>query len=201
MDMNINILLFEEFEPLDVFGPFEVFFNTPDARTRLFCLDGPQVVCGAGHVPVSAVGPNEIDHHGVLLIPGGDGTRPLSKDRQWLDRLRELSSEAAQVLTVCTGSALLAATGLLDGRRATSNDLAFDWVTSVSDRVTWIRDARWTVDGNFRTSSGISAGIDMALSFIEDIVGPDAADRATTEMEYVRNRDSNFDPFSWPDTH
>ena len=201
MDMNINILLFEEFEPLDVFGPFEVFFNTPSVRTRLFCLDGPQVVCGAGHVPVSAIGPNEIDHRGVLLIPGGDGTRPLSKDRQWLDRLRDLSCEASHVLTVCTGSALLAATGLLDGRRATSNDLAFDWVTSVSDRVTWIRDARWTVDGNFRTSSGISAGIDMALSFIEDMVGPDAADRATAEMEYVRNQDSNFDPFSRSNTH
>ena len=157
--------------------------------------------CGAGHVPVSAVVPNEIDRHRVLLIPGGDGTRPLSKDRQWLDRLRELSSEASRVLTVCTGSALLAATGLLDGCRAASNGLTFDWVTSVSDRVTWIRDARWTVDGNFRTSSGISAGIDMALSFIEDMVGPDAADRATTEMEYVRNQDSNFDPFSRSNTH
>ena len=201
MDMNINILLFEEFEPLDVFGPFEVFFNTLGVRTRLFCPDGPQVVCGAGRVPVSAVGPNEIDHRGVLLIPGGDGTRPLSKDRRWLDRLGELASEASQVLTVCTGSALLAATGLLDGRRATSNDLAFDWVTSVSDQVTWIRDARWIVDGNFRTSSGISAGIDMALSFIEDMVGPDAADRATTEMEYIRNQDSNFDPFSRSNTH
>ena len=159
------------------------------------------MVCGAGHVPVSAVGPNEIDHRGVLLIPGGDGTRPLSKDRQWLDRLGELASEASQVLTVCTGSALLAATGLLDGCRATSNDLAFDWVTSVSERVTWIRDARWIVDGNFRTSSGISAGIDMALSFVEDMVGPDAADRATTEMEYIRNQDSNFDTFSLSNTH
>ena len=80
------------------------------------------------------------------------------------------------MLTVCTGSALLAATGLLDGCRAASNGLTFDWVTSVSDRVTWIRDAHWIVDGNFRTSSGISAGIDMALSFVQDLVGSDAAD-------------------------
>ena len=158
--------------------------------------------CGAGHVPVSAVVPNEIDRHRVLLIPGGDGTRPLSKDRQWLDRLRELSSEASRVLTVCTGSALLAATGLLDGCRAASNGLTFDWVTSVSDRVTWIRDAHWIVDGNFRTSSGISAGIDMALSFVQDLVGSDAADQATTEMEYIRNRNSNFaPPFSRSNTH
>lgn len=199
MGMNINIVLFDGFEPLDVFGPLEVFLHTPNARTRLISLDGPRVEHGAGGVPVAAAGTDEIDHHGVLLIPGGPGTRPLSKDRRWLNQLGRLAAEASQVLTVCTGSALLAATGLLDNRRATSNDRSFDWVTSVNSRVNWIKRARWIVDGNFRTSSGVSAGIDMALSFVEDMAGSVIADRAAAEMEYIRNRDPSFDPFSQPD--
>ena len=90
----------------------------------------------------------------------------------------------------------MAAAGVLDGRRATSNDLAFDWVVGTEKRVNWVKDARWVVDGKFRTSSGISAGIDMALAFVEDTCGPEAADRASMQMEYIRNRDSGYDPFA-----
>ena len=100
------------------------------------------------------------------------------------------------MLTVCTGSALLAAAGALDGRRATSNDLAFDWVVSTGERVDWIKEARWVVDGKFRTSSGISAGIDMALDYVEDTCGPETADKASTQMEYIRNRESGYDAFA-----
>ena len=196
MGLDINIVVFDGFEPLDVFGPFEVFVNTDDARVRLFSLDGPGVKVGEGGVRVEAVGPEAIDPKGVLLIPGGSGTRTLVGNDQWIGQLAGLAAQSPQVMTVCTGSALLAAAGVLDGRRATSNDLAFDWVVSMGERVDWIKDARWVVDGKFRTSSGISAGIDMALAFVEDTCGSDAADKASTQMEYIRNRDSGYDPFA-----
>ncbi|PKV09456.1 DJ-1/PfpI family protein [Bifidobacterium asteroides] len=196
MGLDINIVVFDGFEPLDVFGPFEVFVNTDDARVRLFSLDGPGVKVGEGGVRVEAVGPEAIDPKGVLLIPGGSGTRTLVGNDQWIGQLAGLAAQSPQVITVCTGSALLAAAGVLDGRRATSNDLAFDWVVSMGERVDWIKDARWVVDGKFRTSSGISAGIDMALAFVEDTCGSDAADKASTQMEYIRNRDSGYDPFA-----
>ena len=196
MGMDINIAVFDGFEPLDVFGPFEVFINTDGARVRLFSLDGPGVKVGEGGVRVEAVGPEAIDPKGVLLIPGGSGTRTLVGNDQWIGQLADLAARSSQVMTVCTGSALLAAAGVLDGRRATSNDLAFDWVVSTGERVDWTKDARWVVDGKFRTSSGISAGIDMALAFVEDTCGPEAVDKASTQMEYIRNRDSGYDPFA-----
>ena len=151
---------------------------------------------GEGGVRVETVGPEDINSQGVLLIPGGSGTRTLVGDDQWTGQLASLAARSPQVMTVCTGSALLAAAGVLDGRRATSNDLAFDWVVSTGERVDWIKDARWVVDGKFRTSSGISAGIDMALAFVEEACGSEAADKASMQMEYIRNRDSGYDPFA-----
>lgn len=196
MGLDINIVVFDGFEPLDVFGPFEVFINTDGARVRLFSLVGSSVIVGGGGVRVEAVGSKEIDPRGVLLIPGGIGTRTLVKNDQWIRQLADLAARSPQVMSVCTGSALLAAAGVLDGRRATSNDLAFDWVVSTGERVDWIKDARWVVDGKFRTSSGISAGIDMALAFVEDTCGPEAANNASMQMEYIRSRDSGYDPFA-----
>ena len=196
MGLDVNIVVFDGFEPLDVFGPFEVFINTDGARVRLFSLDGPGMKVGEGGVRVETVGPEDINSQGVLLIPGGSGTRTLVGDDQWTGQLASLASRSPQVMTVCTGSALLAAAGVLDGRRATSNDLAFDWVVSTGKHVDWIKDARWVVDGKFRTSSGISAGIDMALAFVEETCGSEAAEKASMQMEYIRNRDSGYDPFA-----
>lgn len=194
--MEINIALFEGFEPLDVFGPFEVFAHVEGIHIHLFSLDGSRVVSGFGGVRVATAKPENIDCQGILLVPGGPGTRGLVKNLQLIGLLRDLAGQASQVLTVCTGSALLAATGLLNGRRATSNDLAFNWVAGVNDQVIWVRQARWVADGDIWTSSGISAGIDMTLSFLEDIVGTDAVDMVCTRMEYIRNRDPGFDPFA-----
>jgi transcriptional regulator GlxA family with amidase domain len=98
--------------------------------------------------------------------------------------------------TVCTGSALLARTGLLDGRPATSNKLAWDWVVQQGPRVRWQRRARWVDDGNVLTSSGVSAGIDMALSLVERLNGREMAITSARNMEYVWNLDPANDPFA-----
>jgi transcriptional regulator GlxA family with amidase domain len=110
--------------------------------------------------------------------------------------LRARAQEARFVASVCTGSALLAKAGLLDGKRATSTKLAFAWVVKQGPRVKWIRKARWVQDGNVFTSSGVSAGMDMALGVIQHIFGLDTALGVARRAEYIWNEDKSFDPFA-----
>ena len=124
------------------------------------------------------------------------GTRPLVKDKAFLARLKEKAEGAEYVLTVCTGSALLAGTGLLDGRKATSNKMAFEWVKSCGEKVLWQPSARWTADGKYYTASGVSAGIDMALGFMWDRFGAEKARTIARNTEYVWNSDPEKDPFA-----
>ena len=93
------------------------------------------------------------------------------------------------MLAVCTGSALLAKAGLLAGRRATTNDLAFDWTASLGRDVHWVRRARWVKDGTIYTSAGVSAGIDMEPGFVSDLYGEAEARGICRSMSYRWNRD------------
>ena len=113
-----------------------------------------------------------------------------------IDFIRSRSSEAEIVMSVCTGAALLARAGLLDGRRATTNKRAFAWPVSQGPYVNWIRQARWIEDGKFVTSSGISAGIDMALAVIGRRYGGETAGDIAAAMEYEWHRDAHWDPFA-----
>ena len=91
---------------------------------------------------------------------------------------------------------LLAKAGILDGRRATTNKVAFAWVASQSSRVDWQKTARWVVDGKFMTSSGVSAGTDMALGLVEKLYGRAMADSVARAAEYRWNNDPADDPFA-----
>ena len=102
----------------------------------------------------------------VMLVPGGIGTRREVNNTKLLEWLVRRAAEAEIVTSVCTGAALLARAGLLDGHRATTNKLSFKWVTEQGPAVEWIKQARWVEDGKFATSSGVSAGIDMTLALI-----------------------------------
>jgi transcriptional regulator GlxA family with amidase domain len=124
------------------------------------------------------------------------GTRTLVQDADFIAGLRKLCESALYVLTVCTGSALLAKTGLLDGRRATTNKMSFGWASSHGEQVLWEKRARWVADGKYRTSSGVSAGIDMTLGFIEERHGKRAAVEAARQIEYIWNDDREHDPFT-----
>lgn len=134
----------------------------------------------------------------VLMIPGGMGARQEVNNDVLLAFLRTRSAEACWSTSVCTGSALLAKAGLLDGHRATSNKLAFDWATSQSPNVRWQRESRWVVDSPFMTSSGVSAGIDMALALVEQLYDRATAERIAKTAEYVWNDDPSSDPFALP---
>lgn len=100
------------------------------------------------------------------------------------------------MLSVCTGSGLLAKTGLLKGKQATSNKMAFDWVCSLDNDVVQIRNARWTNDGKIYTSSGVSAGIDMTLGFVSDVHGFKLAEDTAKYIEYIWSKDKDNDPFA-----
>jgi putative intracellular protease/amidase len=138
----------------------------------------------------------EIDTPGIILIPGGMGTRTLVNDKDFIRQIKSLSEKAHYVLTVCTGSALLAKTGLLNGMKATSNKKVFEWSSSNGAEVIWVKQARWVKDGKYYTSSGVSAGIDMALGFISDFHGLETSKTIAHDIEYIWNADRNNDPFA-----
>jgi transcriptional regulator GlxA family with amidase domain len=130
------------------------------------------------------------------LVPGGFGTRREVGNGALLQWLAGASERAEVVASVCTGSALLAKAGVLDGRRATTNKNAFDWVVSQGPKVQWQGRARWVEDGKFITSSGVSAGTDMALALIARLCGIAQARQVAHWAEYVWNEDSTDDPFA-----
>ena len=194
---SIGVVLFPGFELLDVFGPLEMFGMAPDN------FEIHMVAEEAGIVK-SRQGPKSVVEHGfdnhprfdLLLVPGGPGTRTEVDNDRLLHWLRDQSNIAEYTLSVCTGSALLAKAGILDGRRATTNKRAFEWATAQNNNVTWVKEARWVEDKNVFTSSGISAGMDMSLAVIGKLLGEDTAEQIATWAEYEWHRDASWDPFA-----
>ncbi|KAK3365120.1 class I glutamine amidotransferase-like protein [Lasiosphaeria ovina] len=136
----------------------------------------------------------------VLLVPGGIGNVALEQANNTSveDFIRQRYPKLDYLVSVCTGAGSLAKAGVLEGRRATSNKGAWDWVTKQGTNVTWVPSARWVVDGNIWTSSGVSAGIDMAYAFMSHVYGAD--DQALIDtmngIEYAPHLDAHWDPFS-----
>ncbi len=128
-------------------------------------------------------------------MPGGIGTFPELANEKLMAFLRDRSRGARITASVCTGSALLAKSGVLDGHRATSNKQVFSLATAQSDAVEWIEAARWVDDGAVVTSSGVSAGMDMALAIIARLFGIETAEAIAVGTEYTWHRDANVDPF------
>ncbi|KAF2841292.1 class I glutamine amidotransferase-like protein [Patellaria atrata CBS 101060] len=133
----------------------------------------------------------------VVLTPGGSGTRNLNVTQPHVDFLAERwdHPELKYMMTVCTGTALLSRTGKIDGMNATTNKAAFKWVSSQRPQVNWIGKARWVVDGKLWTSSGVSAGGDMMLGWLEMMYGHDEFVRVKNMMEWNYLGQSE-DPFA-----
>ena len=194
--MEVAVLLFEDFETLDVFGPVEIFGRLVDLYTvKFYSLNGGQVKNKHG-VSILTEKLEMINSNiEVFLIPGGFGTRKEVGNKLLIDAIKGISTFSSFVLTVCTGSALLARTKLLDGKKATSNKRAFTWVMTNGANVLWNKKARWTVDGKYYTSSGVSAGMDMALGFLADRHGIEFARKIAFEIEYNWTEDKDNDKF------
>lgn len=195
--LTTAILLFDQFELLDVFGPAEMFgllkseFELELIGTRagpIPSYQGPEAVATRRFSDVT-----DLD---LLLVPGGLGARTEVGNEELLAWLSRIAETTEYVTTVCTGAALIAKAGLLDGRRATTNKSVFDWVASQGAGADWVYEARWVEDGKFWTSSGVSAGIDMALALIERIAGRKTAEQTAIAAEYEWHRDPSWDPFA-----
>jgi transcriptional regulator GlxA family with amidase domain len=194
---RIGVVLFEGFELLDVFGPLEVYGILDEEFSILTIGPGAEPVASSGGpavaVDVSYVDAPVVD---IVLVPGGIGTRALVGDEAFCSWLRQWAGACDYVTSVCTGSGVLAAAGLLDGYRATSNKRAFAWATAQSDAVTWVAEARWVADRDRWTSSGVAAGIDMALGLVAHLLGEPRAADVADRIEYEWHRDATWDPFA-----
>ena len=193
----LDAVVFPGFELLDLFGPLEFFGMLPgQVQVRLLAQKRGGISSHQGPEVLAQESLDTASQGDILLIPGGLGTRREVDNSAFIDSLRERAQQSTWVATVCTGSALLARTGLLDGRRATSNKLAMEWVRTQGPRVSWIDAARWVEDGTFFTSSGVSAGMDMSLGLVQKIWGRETSLRLAHYAEYVWQEDKDVDPFS-----
>lgn len=193
---SIGIVIFNDFETLDVFGPVQMWGRLPGHRLVFISPDGRPARSLQGAVIEAHYSFENAPQSDILMVPGGMGTRELSGDPTFLAFVRKQHQQTSWTTSVCTGAAILARAGVLDGRRATTNKVAFEWVASQSGKVRWIRKARWVVDGKLITSSGVSAGIDMALSLVSRIYGRGAAEEVASVAEYRWNDDPENDPFA-----
>lgn len=202
--LTIGAVMYPGFEMLDMFGPLEMFSMITDAAVDIVMIAqddtpvvtamgqditrGPRVTPDCSFSTAPAVD--------VLLIPGGFGTLPQLENPAMLDFLRSAAAQASLVCSVCTGSVLLARAGLLDGRAATSNKQFFALATMEEADVRWVEGARWVEDGQYFTSSGVSAGMDMSLAVIARLYGEAAATTIADQAEYSWHRDADSDPFT-----
>ncbi|PKB66059.1 MAG: hypothetical protein BZY81_08265 [SAR202 cluster bacterium Io17-Chloro-G4] len=217
---TVAAVVIDKMAPLDLWGPiqaFQVAFATnpdeptkPDSSKPLYKVitlgeaKGP-VATGSGTGPAVMVDHSFTDDvdYDILLIPGGQGTRDLVNDADFIDSLKSACGKADIIATVCTGAGLLAKTGILDGKEATSNKTAWSWVLEQNSKVNWNGSPRWVdlVDGASQTgiitSAGVSAGIDMALALIAKLDGEQVAKNASVIMEYSRLTDPAKDEFAY----
>lgn len=190
---NLTVVFFPGFETIDAMGPVEMLGNLADSM-RFVSLDGGIVKSAQGVSVMTEKFVSE-DPVRILLVPGA-APQVLPKEKAFFEAGKAAAQKAEYVLTVCTGSFLVAQTGLLKGRKATSNKKALPMVMKRVPDVNWQKKARWVADGKFYTSSGITAGMDMALGFIADRYGENEARRIAAFTEYRRSADPADDPFT-----
>ena len=193
---HVAVLLFDDFETLDVFGPVEIFgVLKTEYKVSFYSTCGGLVKNNHGVAVDSQPLENIKKGVDIFLIPGGYGTRIEVNNVDFISSVKQIAEASKNVLTVCTGTALLAKTGLLDNKEATSNKRAFDWVMSTGPNVLWIKKARWMVAGKYYTSSGVSAGMDMTLGFLQDRHGIEFARNVAYTIEYNWQEDKEEDGF------
>ncbi|SPJ28042.1 DJ-1/PfpI family protein [Falsiruegeria mediterranea] len=194
---KIAALIFPGFELLDVFGPMEMFGLLPEEYAlELIAENRGPVASNQGLSAYATATTADGMNHDILFVPGGAGTRREVENASLVAWIDKASQHAEFTLSVCTGSALLARAGILDNRRATTNKAAFSWVASQGPGVDWVPRARWVEDGNILTSSGVSAGMDMALGAIQRMHGRDRALEVAKWCEYTWQEDRDHDPFA-----
>ncbi|KAK7049310.1 hypothetical protein VNI00_005911 [Paramarasmius palmivorus] len=197
------MLLFPAFEALDVFGPLGalnglsrnysmnlyLISNSTDPVSTALRVNPQNSNFSESIVPTHTFEnpPPKLD---ILFVPGGGGTRAPDLDRH-IAYIRDTYPSLQYILSVCTGSWLLARAGVLDGKNATSNKRAWAGREALGNGTKWIAHARWVTDGNVWTSSGVSAGIDATLAWVSAVYGDDVASGIANGMEYPRHTNAS----------
>lgn len=179
--MDIACLVFDHITALDLVGPCEVLAQLPGVKLRFVAKERGVVRADGGMGITADHALDELTACDLLLVPGGFGARKLQSDERVLAWLRAIDATTRTTVTICTGSILLAAAGLLRGRRATTHwaffeDLAKYGAEPVSERI--VRD------GKYACSAGVSAGIDLALSLAIELSGRPMAEAIQLAIEY-----------------
>jgi putative intracellular protease/amidase len=216
--LKIGILVFPDFEPIDVWGFIEAFSiarfigsDYADSKPRPFeiVLISNQLSDGVAALPAPVqsyngpkVAPDLFRNQAqgaklhLLMIPGGHGTGALltkgpepGSPKALLEWVRTMDRVTPIICSVCTGAAVLAAAGVLDGKPAATNHQAFDWVTPFGPRVLWDSVSRWVDAGKYVTSAGVSAGTDMGFYLVKRLCGRAVAEAAALAAEYDWHRD------------
>ena len=180
--MQIAILIFEKLTVLDAIGPYEVLRSVPGWEVRIVGPRAGPVRADSGALGLVAdYSIDEITEPDIVLVPGGEGNRPLLSDERVLGWLRDVDKTTRWTTSVCTGSLVLGAAGLLEGKRATSHWLYLDRLREYGAEPT---AQRVVEDGKVITAAGVSSGIDMALGIVDRELGKEAAQAIQLAIEY-----------------
>jgi cyclohexyl-isocyanide hydratase len=179
--MNIGMLLFPRLTQLDLTGPFEFFHRIPGARVHLVWKDTQPVRAESGMTILPTTPFDDCPPLDVLMVPGGFGQAPLQTDQTVLSFLRKQGEQAKWVTSVCTGSLLLGAAGLLKGYQATSHWAYVDQLQAFGAEYV---KARVVVDRNRITGGGVTAGIDFGLRLVAELAGETVAKAIQLGLEY-----------------
>ncbi|KAL1758374.1 class I glutamine amidotransferase-like protein [Schizophyllum commune] len=191
LPVNVGMILFPGFQALDVFGPLDALNilsrSYPINLSLISSLPTLDPVSTQPPASVNAIvgAPTATSNFSQSLVPSHTILAPPPT----LD-------ETKYLLTVCTGSWLAARAGALDGKRATSNKRSWAGREGLGNGTEWVAHARWVQDGDTWTSSGVSAGIDMLLAWMESVFGAGVAEEVANGMEYERHTDPSWDPFA-----
>ena len=182
MTLHIGILVFPSVQQLDLTGPYEVFASIPDAKVHLIWKDRSAITSATGLVLAPTMTFAECPALDVLCVPGGGGINALLQDAEVLGFLRAQAARARYVSSVCTGSLVLGAAGLLKGRRATTHWASHDFLAKFGAIPTHGRVVR---DGNLFTAGGVTAGIDFGLTVVAELLGEAQAQAVQLAHEYA----------------
>ncbi|KAG5641819.1 hypothetical protein DXG03_004161 [Asterophora parasitica] len=211
LPLSFGIIVFPGFQALDAFGPLDAL-NTLAGELSTLSLNLSVIAATMDPVSTKSPAPSSatanfgqsiVPTHtfetapnlDVLIIPGGGGTKH-PEIIGAIDFVAKVYPSLKYLITVCTGTRIAARAGILDGKRATTNKMNWDSVVSLRSQVKWVSHARWVVDGNIWTASGVSAGLDLTFAFIAKVYGQKAADDVANILEYERHTDSTWDPYA-----
>jgi putative intracellular protease/amidase len=180
--MDIAILIFERLTALDAIGPYEVLQRLPGADVKFVAAERGPLRTEQGMLGVVAdYARDEVTSAEILVVPGGIGTRPLAEDEPTLEWIRAIDAGSTWTTSVCTGSLLLGAAGLLKGKKATTHWAALDMLSHFGAIPT---SERVVEQGKIITAAGVSSGIDMALRLAAHVAGDDVAQAIQLGIEY-----------------